>query len=67
MLDSFGSLSRRGCLKAVFVYYMVFLIAFYLFSMLLGNVGKTEFTVMFLVALIVCVNWSIEKRCGGLE
>lgn len=54
-------------MKAIFVYYMVFLIAFYLFSMLFGNVGKTEFTIMFLVALIVCVNWSIEKRCGGLE
>lgn len=53
-------------MKAVFVYYAVFLVAFYLFSMMFG-VGKTEFTVMFLVALVICINWSIEKRYGGIQ
>ena len=53
-------------MKAVFIYYALFLIAFYLFSMFLG-VGKMEFTVLFVVALVICINWSIEKRYGGIQ
>ena len=54
-------------MKAVFIYYALFIIAFYVFAMLLGNVGETEFTVMSSIALVICVNWSLEKRYGGMQ